>query len=198
MCDIFLRGRLDRHIQNFALVCIEGAIGETVSDRLEAGLVGLAGLRIGPAGGCEAVNNQIHLSEVGFDSLDGLLLDLVGKGIAVDAFGVESGFVSRLLKGNRVIPTGTGGFALHRRALEKDAQRRRIVTESRSNPCRESVAGGSADDQYLFRPALLLGGPGHLYLLSDTGFTAFRVCGHTDKSTDLWLNNHNKYLGPDV
>jgi hypothetical protein len=62
-----------------------------VADGLEHGLVDGAGARVGAARGGEGIDDEVDLAEVGADGVEGLALDVIGEGVAVEILGVESG-----------------------------------------------------------------------------------------------------------
>ena len=99
--DFLVGGGLDGDVGDDALVGIDGLGGVGGADGLEDGLEGLAGLRMRAAGGGEAVDDGVDLAEVSFDEVDGLLLDGVGEGVAVDALRVKAGGVGGVLRRRR-------------------------------------------------------------------------------------------------
>ena len=132
--DVVTLSRVDGDLCDEILIRIECAVRERLSDGLKDGFVGLASLGIRTSRRCEAVDDKVDLAEVGFDRFNGLRLDLVRKGVAVNTFGVKSCFVGCLFEGNRIIPTCAGRFAFHRGALEKNAEGGSIMAESSGDP----------------------------------------------------------------
>ena len=86
----------------FIRVEIHRSVG--LADGLEHTAVGFAGFGIGAARRSEAVDDQIDLTHVVANLLDHLLLDLVGKCVAVDGFGPKPFFTGSLFQRNGVIP----------------------------------------------------------------------------------------------
>ena len=117
-------------------------------------------------------------------------LDLVGKSIAVNTFGVKACFVGRLLEGNRIIPTSASGLTFHRGALEKDAESGGIVTECCGNTARKAVASRATEHEDFLWAAILFGSFSDVNFLTNFGSATLWVRGDTDKSSDAWLNNH--------
>src|SRR5690606_40541290 len=91
---------------------------------LQGGVEHLAGFGMLAAGGGKAVDHQVHLAQVLFDEVDGLVLDLVGKGVAIDAFGVEASLLGAFMEGGGVVPAGGAGLALGPFLLEENAEGR--------------------------------------------------------------------------
>ena len=123
--NLLLVGGLDGDVVDEPFVRIDRLGGVGRADRLERGLEGHAGPRVGAAGRGEGVDDGIDLAEIGFDQIDGLLLDRVGEGVAIDALRVKPGGVRGLLEGDRVVPAGAAGAAFLGRVFEEDAERRR-------------------------------------------------------------------------
>src|SRR5690606_34635233 len=98
-----------------------------------------------------ALDHQVNLAEILFDQVDGFLLDLVGEGVAVDAFGVEPFSFGELVEGGRVVPAGGAGFVGAALALEEDADGGGAGAEGGGDARGEAVAGGGAQHQHPFR-----------------------------------------------
>jgi len=177
------------------LIGIKGARSKGLLDGLEHRLVNLTGHRIGPTGRSEAIDHQIHLTEIFLDRRNGLLFHLLREGVPVDAFGIETSLMGRLFKSNRIIPTSTGGFPIHRRTLVEHAQGRSPMTEGSGDASREPVARRGAQDEDLPRPTFLLRGLGDFDFFADLGFTSLRMRRHTQKTTNAGFNNHHQASG---
>ncbi len=87
-------------------------------------------------------------AEVRLDQVDDLLLDLVGKGVAVDALRIEAGGVRGVFEGGGVVPAGAAGAPFLGRFLEENAEGRRVAAECRRDARRQAVPGGGADDEH--------------------------------------------------
>ena len=70
----------------------------------------------------QAVDNLVDLAEIGLDHFDGLRLHFIGEGIAVDALGIQAGFVGVLVERSRVVPARRARLGLAARPFEEDAE----------------------------------------------------------------------------
>ena len=68
--------------------------------------------------------------QVLFDCGDGLCLDLVGEGVAVDASGVVAGGSGRIFEAYGIVPAGARGTFFVGRAFEEYAESRGARTEA--------------------------------------------------------------------
>ena len=68
-----------------------------------------AGAWMDPPWCCDAVNEDIDFSHTLFDSIYCLTLDIIGEGVAVDAFGGEAVLCCELVEGDGVIVARCGG-----------------------------------------------------------------------------------------
>jgi hypothetical protein len=139
----------------------------------------------------QAVDHQVDLAEVFLDGFDGQALDLVRERIAVDALGVQAFFQRKLLEGGAVVPAGRAELAFFAFFLKKHAQGVGAAAKGSADARGQAVAGGSPEDQHLFRAAFNGTVFGHVVdLLFDIRFTANRVSGHTDKATNPRFDDH--------
>src|SRR5690606_37644179 len=116
-----------------------------LADGLQGGVEHLAGFGMLAAGGGKAVDHQVHLAQVLVDEVDGLVLDLVGKGVAIDAFGVEASLLGAFMEGGGVGPAGGAGLALGPFLLEESAEGGGPGAKGGGDAGGEAVAGGGAD-----------------------------------------------------
>ena len=96
---------------------------------------------MGPPRCGQAVDDQIHLTEIRLDEVDHPRLHLVREGVTIEALCVQSCLFCQLVEACRVIPAGGTGLAVGARFLEEDANGRCAGTKSRGN------AGGQSRNQ---------------------------------------------------
>ncbi len=152
--DFILRGGSERDVYHFFGVELDGAAGEFAADGLEHRVVGDAGARMGALGRGQAVDDQVERREIAADDVDGLPLAVVGKRIAVQVSGVDAVARGKFCQRSRVVVASRGGLVAVGRPLEKYAKRARAVAPGCSDARGQAVAGGSADDQHVARPAV--------------------------------------------
>ncbi|KAG1084755.1 hypothetical protein G6F40_014396 [Rhizopus arrhizus] len=166
-----------------------------MADRLQRRIEDLAGLGVGAARGGQAIDHLVDLAQVRLDRGDGLLLDLVRKRVAVDALGVQAGFVGVLVERGRVVPAGGAGLGLAARTFEEDAPGRRAATERSGDARSQAVASGRADHQHALGAVLDRRARTDVVdLLLDRGLAAGRVGGDADEAADARFDDHG-YLG---
>src|SRR5690606_27426047 len=123
--DLGFGGGFDGDVGDDALVSVDGLVGVGRADGFENGFVNGAGFRMNAARRGERIDDEVNLAEIGANGVGRLLLDLVGEGVAVDVFGVETGGASGVSEADGVIPAGRGGPTFLGRAFEKHANGRR-------------------------------------------------------------------------
>ena len=178
-------------ILHFLLVGIHTLLHGVATDGLEGGIVDHAGHRVLPARRREAVDHQVDLAQVGLDGVDGLLLDLVAEGVAIDTPGVQTVLLCIFVESGRVIPTGSTWFFLRALFFKEHAEGIGPTAKGGGNPGSQAVAGGGADHQHPLgailnrSPALYI-----VNLLFDIGSATDGVCGNAEESANAWLDDH--------
>src|SRR5690606_13067507 len=138
-----------------------------------------------------AVDHQVHLAQVLFDEVDGLVLDLVGKGVAIDAFGVEASLLGAFMEGGGVVPAGGAGLALGPFLLEENAEGGGPGAKGGGDAGGEAVAGGGADHQHPLGAIDHRGLGFHVGdLVADVPLAAHRVGGDTHETAHSGLDDH--------
>ncbi|MNF09599.1 hypothetical protein D3C80_2103000 [compost metagenome] len=69
---------------------IDSFVSIGFADRLQDGIVNLPGHRVCPAAGGNAVNYQVHLSQLAPDQISCALLGFMCEGIPADAIGAQA------------------------------------------------------------------------------------------------------------
>src|SRR5258708_3010806 len=100
---------------------------------------------MGAPGRCQAIDDQINWSQVAADDFQGLLFDVVGKGIAVNAGCVKSIAPGGIVKRHRIVISGRGRFASFRRTLKEYAESARAKSPGGRDSAGESITCGCAD-----------------------------------------------------
>ncbi|MNV68971.1 hypothetical protein D3C71_1618490 [compost metagenome] len=139
--DLGLRGRLQHGFLDHFTVGVQPAQVDRVADGLERGVEHLARLGVGAARGGQAVDDLVHLAHARLDGGNGLLLDLVREGVAVDAGGGQALGLCRLVEGGGVVPARRAGLGGVGGAFEKHAQGFRATAEGRADAGGQAVAG---------------------------------------------------------
>ena len=193
--DFFGGSRLQVGLGQHFLVGIQATQRDRLTDRLQRGADDFAGLRVLAARCSQAVDHLVDLAKIGLDHLDGLGLHLIGEGIAVDAPGVQAGFVGVLVERGRVVPAGRARLGFAARAFEEDAQGCGATAEGSGDARSQAVAGGGADHQHALGAVLDRRTRADVVdLLLDRGFAAGRVGGDADEAADARFDDHG-YLG---
>ena len=189
--DLVVRGGLDADGVHLAGIGVDVLLRVGAADGFEDTLVGLPVGRVGAAGRGEAVDDAVDLTEVGLDRGDDFVFHLGGKGIAVEAFCVESCFGGGFLEGDGIVPAGAAGLVLDTGLFKKDTDGRGTAAEGGHDARGEAVAGRGADDEDLFR-RIGKGGFGlHVVdLRLDVGGASLGMGGGADKTSDLRSDYH--------
>ncbi|OQB93388.1 MAG: hypothetical protein BWX86_01671 [Verrucomicrobia bacterium ADurb.Bin122] len=189
--DLGLRGRVDGDEADLTLVGIDGLVGVGLSDGLEHGLVYGAGLGMRAARRGERIDHEVDRAHVAADDFEGLALQVVGKGVAVEIGGVEAGCAGGVGKCNRVVPAGGGGAVFFGGTFEKDAEGLGPGTEGGRDARGQAVTGGRANHEDVLGTALDGALTLHVIdLLLDVGGAAGGVRSHTDKATNSGFDDH--------
>ncbi|MNT35578.1 hypothetical protein D3C72_1716110 [compost metagenome] len=139
----------------------------------------------------QAVDHLVDLAEVGLDHLDGLRLHLVGERIAVDALGIQTGFVGVLVERRRVVPARRTRLGFTARALEEDAQGCSATAEGGGDARGQAIAGRGTDHQYALGAVLDRRARTDVVdLLLDGGVAAGRMGGDADEAADARFDDH--------
>ena len=150
--------------------------------------------------GIRIVNYEVNFPEVGSDQLQGLCLDVLGKGIAVQAPGTEAVPSRPLHEGPIVVPSGASRLGLRARPLEVHPDRSGPAAVGSHDAGGEPIAVGGADDQNLHgrrpRPTDSRPAPDEGDLVLHLAGAALGVCGQADISHDLGLDDHPHLLAP--
>ncbi len=193
--DLFRGSRLQGGFRDYFLVGIQAAQGDRLADRLQRGADDFTGLGVLATRRRQAVDDLVDLAEIGLDHFDGLRLHFIGEGIAVDALGVQAGFVGVLVERGRVVPARGARLGFGTRALEENAQGRGAAAEGSGDARSQAVAGGGADHQHALGAVLDRRTRADVVdLLLDRGFAAGRVGGDADEAADARFDDHG-YLG---
>ena len=154
------------------------------------------GLRMGTAGGSEAVHDQINLSQIFFYERNDLVLHVVRKGIAIDAFGIQPGLIGKAMESCGVVPAGGARLSLGTGFLKEHADGRSTGAKGRGDARGQSVAGGCT--QYQHPLGTIGNGPTRLhvgYLPAHILPAPLGVGGGAKKSSDTGLDNHGLSRG---
>ena len=88
-----------------------------------------------------------------------LVAAFVAESIAVDALGIQAGFLGGLVESGGIVPAGAAGLLLAARLLEEDTDGRSIGAEGGGDAGGKTVTGGCANHQHLVRAGAVAESP---------------------------------------
>ena len=139
----------------------------------------------------QAVDHQVNLTQVVFNSVNDLGFHLVGKRVAIEIFAVKPSVIGKLLERSRVVPTRCAWFSFSTFFLKEHPNRAGSGSKSRRNARGESVARRGAENQHTQGTILNRAASFNMrYLTTHILATSHRMCSGAKETADSRLDDH--------